>query len=85
MKIPFKVANFEMSLDLHPGWRDDGTSELLSAAALNNNHPPIIRVDDQFYTYSAAMKVLRGMQSEAAAVYSVCQGDKREITSKNGG
>ena len=85
MKIPFRVADFDKSFDIHDGWRDDGAEELRAAAALNNDHPPIIRVDDKFYTYTAAMKILRGQKAPIKAGCTTCKGGKCECTPKEGG
>lgn len=48
----------------HEGWREDDSVSILAAHA-DLDTMPIIFIDDEYYDYSGAMKVLKSMKREA--------------------
>ena len=49
----------EIALEVHEGWRDDGSVEVFAAYALAGNTLPIIRVGRDYLSYPEAMKRLK--------------------------
>ena len=63
----FEYRNHELSplIDLHDGWRDDGSVEVLAAYASIDNRLPVIRIDEGFHDYSGAMRRLKTLGKSA--------------------
>lgn len=46
-------------VSFHEGWREDGSVEVM-AAHTQLDTMPLLKIDNKFYNYSAAMKELKG-------------------------
>jgi hypothetical protein len=61
--VEYEARDVDRCMTWHEGWRTDGSVDLMVHAqmALENDHLPlpIIQIDNQFYTYSGAMKELK--------------------------
>ncbi len=62
-----EYRNHELSplIELHDGWREDGSVEVLAAYASIDNRLPVIRIDEAFHDYSGAMRRLKTLGKSA--------------------
>ena len=60
MGVEFEVRDIEYLTEVHEGWRDDGSVTILAAHALKERMIPMIQIDEGYYTYTEAMKELKG-------------------------
>lgn len=58
--IPYEKCDIVVAIEHHNGWQDDDTINLMVAFVKNNTKYPIIKIDDKFYNYPEAMRVLKG-------------------------
>lgn len=66
MKLSYVEKDIERYTTIHEGWRHDGTVDVLTAHE-EMNTIPLIRIDDDFYDYSGAIRVLKS-QDQARAI-----------------
>jgi len=61
-----KYEEYDLSyyLELHEGWREDGSVEIMAAHATLDTLP-LIRVDESFHDYPTAMKILKNKSQQA--------------------
>lgn len=58
LKVAYVEHDVTYHTTLHPGWRDDGSTDVLAAYALYGSLP-LIRVDGTVLDYTGAIKALR--------------------------
>ncbi len=61
MGLEYRNHELNPFIDLHDGWREDGSVEILAAYASIDNRLPVIRIDEDFHDYSGAMKRLKAL------------------------
>lgn len=59
MGLAFEVRDLAQGLATHPGWREDGSVELLAASAMLNNAVPIVSIEGRYFDYAGAMRELK--------------------------
>ena len=64
--FPYTDVDINERIKFRPGWREDGSVELLAAFAMADNHPPVIRVGGEYHGYSKAMQVLKRIKRTRA-------------------
>jgi glutaredoxin len=67
MGLEFSNRELMPAIDLHSGWREDGSVEVLSAYAWIEGRLPVIRIDEGFHDYPGAMRRLKALGEKAAA------------------
>ena len=70
MKLEYQEHDIEYHTRHHDGWRTDGSVEVLSAYH-GMDTLPLIRIDNRFYDYVDAMKVLKSRLREQAVTTAV--------------
>ena len=59
MGLSFETHDIAAMMEMHDGWREDGSVELMAAHALLEQKLPVIKIDDKYYDYPGAMRRLR--------------------------
>lgn len=59
LQVEFEFRNIEKALELHDGWRTDGSVAVMAAYHSHNLALPIIFIDGVDYNYPGAMKELK--------------------------
>jgi len=62
MDIPFKFKEIQPFLELHDGWRKDGSVDILAAYHHHERVLPIISIDGQCFNYPLAMNYIKTKQ-----------------------
>jgi len=55
----FKVRDIEYLTELHEGWRDDGSVEVLAGHALVNRMIPMVQIGKGYFNYTGSMRELK--------------------------
>jgi glutaredoxin len=63
MGFQYKEYDVDYAANPHDGWRDDESTDVLAAYTLMDTLP-IIRVGEDYYDYSGAMKQLKRLKSK---------------------
>jgi len=63
--LVFESRDVEKYTTLHEAWRVDGSVDVMAAYS-DIDDLPLIQIDDLFYTYSGAMRVLKARVKEQA-------------------
>ena len=58
----YQYRDLSTSVQLHPGWREDGTVELMTAHAILDTMP-LISINRIILDYPLAMRTLKAMQA----------------------
>lgn len=58
MGLDFNEHNLEYYVNLHEGWRHDGSADVMAAHTMLDTLP-IFRLDDEFHDYPTAMRKLK--------------------------
>ena len=61
MGVDFEHCELQPILEVHDGWRDDGSIEVAAGYALMHSRIPLIRIDESYHDYSGAMRRLKSM------------------------
>jgi glutaredoxin len=65
MGVPYAFRNIEDAAQLHEGWRDDGTVDLVAMHSLINEHVPMVVVNgNKPFDYPGAMKFFKALKAD---------------------
>ena len=68
LNIPYKFKEIEPLLELHNGWRTDGSVDLQAFYQYYEHVLPIIKMDEKYFTYPLAMAHLKDTKKAQAPV-----------------
>ena len=63
LKVDYREHSAAYHIAHHDGWRDDGSTQVLTANTLYDGVLPFIRVGDVVYDYSGAIKAIKSMKA----------------------
>ncbi len=66
MGLPYTERNLEYYVNLHEGWRNDGSADVMAAHTLLDSLP-ILQLNDEFHDYPSAMRKLKSAQAAPRA------------------
>lgn len=66
MGLPYTEHNLEYYVNLHEGWRSDGSADVMAAHTMLDTLP-IFRLNDEFHDYPSAMRKLKDTRVLARA------------------
>ncbi len=65
MGLPFTEHDLEYHINLHEGWRQDGSADIMAAHTMLDTLP-IFRVNDEFHDYPSAMRKIKSSTAQLA-------------------
>ena len=66
MGLEFTNHELKPIIEIHKGWREDGSVEILCAYAWIDNRLPVIRIGEDFHDYPGAMSRLKALGRRSA-------------------
>lgn len=60
----FVSRNIEDYINYRDDWRELKSYEVSASLTMNNNIPPVIRIDGEYYTFASAMKKLKEIKAD---------------------
>lgn len=70
MGFNFVSHNLAYHIAHHDGWQDDDSVNLMVFNIEQDGHMPFIKIDNEYYDYSKAMKKLKRLKKKNVTHYS---------------
>ena len=66
MDFDYEVKELGHFVNLHEGWRSDGSARILAESTFLDGTLPLLSIDGRFCDYPTAMKLLKAIRTQAS-------------------